>query len=275
MSLIGLKYGSTGPEVIHLKRLLAEQGAYVGTFSEVFGPTTEGFIKTFQAQHLGPEGAYLRVDGVVGANTAWALENPAGDAQRNFIDPVIPDGVEGQRLDTLNLLIGEHRKGVKETSTNWGPEIKGYGGQPGWAWCSLFVTWGLRQAKVIDFKQASTWSLLQWAIESGKARGIGVEPDKAVWQPGNLLLWQHQSSNGAWTKTGHVSMIVRIETRNGLVTRVNTVGGNEGNRVKFGIRDVWESDDLVAIIDPYTDGLVLNFEYGLKSGSAVEGDSTR
>lgn len=276
MSVIGLKYGSREPAVVLLKRLLADQGAYKGTYSEYFGPKTEGFVKTFQAQHLGPEGKYLVVDGVVGPNTAWALENATGDAQRSFIDPVIPGGLDGPRLESVELAVREYRKGIKEVpnGSNWGPEISKYGGKRGWAWCALFVTWVLRQEKVINFKQPSTWSLLQWAIRNDYARGLSVIPEKRIWQPGNLMLWQHQSSNGSWTKTGHVSMIIRIELKHNMVSRVNTIGGNEGNRLKYGIRDVWESDDLVAIIDPYNDG-EFNFKYGIVSGSKVEGGNTR
>ena len=275
--LIGLKRGSKSKLVIELKKALAAQGGYQGAFCVNFGPKTEAFVKTFQLQHIGPDGHYLHPTGVVDAATAWALANPSGDAQRNFLDPLV-GRFEGEntekRRKACNVAVGEHRKGVRETSTNWGPEIKKYGGHEGWAWCSGGITWCLREAKVINFKEFSTWGLLKWARQNGFYRPVTLVDDVRTWVPGNLLIWQHQSSTGAWTHTGHVSMIIAIEIRNGMITRVLTVGFNEGNRVKVGIRNVWETDDLVAIINPYGD-LITKVDHKILSGKNLMGSGTR
>lgn len=280
--LIGLKRGSRSKGVVELKNALAAQGAYQGTFNNIFGPKTDAFVRTFQVQHIGPDGQYLHPTGVIDAATAWALANPSGDAQRNFLDPLVAkfegEGIE-KRIKACNIAVGEHRLNVKEVpnGSNWGPEIKKYGGRKGWAWCALFVTWCLRQADVIDFKEAGTWNLLQWAKKTGAYRPVTLLPKVHVWAPGNLLIWQHQTSNGSWTRTGHVSMIIAPETRNGIVTRVLTIGGNEGNRVKLGIRKVWETDDLVAIINPHNPyhDKVAKVDYKIISGKNLRGSTTR
>ena len=40
-----------------------------------FGKKTETAVKEFQGEHTGPDGKALKVDGIVGQNTWWALDN--------------------------------------------------------------------------------------------------------------------------------------------------------------------------------------------------------
>ena len=40
-----------------------------------FGANTEKAVRKFQGEHTGPDGNALKVDGIVGKNTWWALDN--------------------------------------------------------------------------------------------------------------------------------------------------------------------------------------------------------
>lgn len=275
----GIRVGSKSDKVVQIKKLLAKHGAYRGNFNQYFGAYTESCVKTFQVQHIGPDGKYLRPTGKIDADTEWALLHASGEEQHNRISPLMPimegEGI-GKRKEALRLAIHEHEVGVHEEpdGSNWGPEIKKYGGQSGWPWCALGITWVLRQAKVIAYREAGTWNLLQRAIRNGQYVPVSVKLERLIWAPGNLLIWQHQKKNGTWTRTGHVAMILRVEVKNDLVTRINTIGFNEGNRVKAGLRVIWESDDLVAIVNPFDD-VVTDIEYDIIPAANLKGVHTR
>jgi peptidoglycan hydrolase-like protein with peptidoglycan-binding domain len=61
------KYGSSGPEVTRLQKLLKSKGLYKGPIDGKFGPITRGAVRAYQKQHG------LVVDGVVGQQTWGSL----------------------------------------------------------------------------------------------------------------------------------------------------------------------------------------------------------
>ena len=64
-----LKYGDKGDEVLKLQRLLAKAGFFKGEPSGSFNVVTRDAVTYFQQSHLGSDGSFLDVDGVVGPAT--------------------------------------------------------------------------------------------------------------------------------------------------------------------------------------------------------------
>jgi len=268
-----LKFGDKGEEVKRLQEILQRQGFFKGSPRGNFQSLTLAAVKYFQSTHIGPDGKFLKIDGVVGPNSWWALEHPSGKNQRNFIEPAIPDGLSPMRKKVIETALLEHKKGVHEApnGSNWGPEIKKYGGSPGWAWCCLFATWCYRQAEVLYIKEPSTYKFWKTTDQKGWFYPLGSK-DPLAYIPGNAFLIQHKGPKGNWTHTGHIGLIARVSEKN---DQFNTVAGNEGNRVKFGIRTV-KCRELVGFINPFPeDEQPTGFEHGIIQASNVEGATTR
>ena len=91
--------------------------------------------------------------------------------------------------------------------------------------------------------------------------------------PGNALLFQHKNAAGTWTRTGHISILLRVDDD---AEEFNTVGGNEGNRVKVGNRSRKRSKDLIGFINPFPSvEQQADFERGLIVANSVDKLSTR
>lgn len=71
-----IKRGSTGPYVVECQEDLIYLGYDVGKTGAdgKFGANTEKAVKAFQKDHDGPDGRALKVDGIVGQATWWALD---------------------------------------------------------------------------------------------------------------------------------------------------------------------------------------------------------
>lgn len=71
-----IKRGSTGPYVVECQEDLIALGYDVGKTGAdgKFGANTEKAVKAFQTAHDGPDGRALKVDGIVGHATWWALD---------------------------------------------------------------------------------------------------------------------------------------------------------------------------------------------------------
>ena len=71
-----LKRGSKGPYVVECQEDLIYLGYDVGKTGAdgKFGANTEKAVKAFQKEHDGPDGRALKVDGIVGQATWWALD---------------------------------------------------------------------------------------------------------------------------------------------------------------------------------------------------------
>ena len=78
-----IKRGSTGPDVVECQQDLIYLGYDLGKSGAdgKFGVRTEEAVKSFQKTHKGPDGKALKVDGIVGSSSWWALDEamkPAG-----------------------------------------------------------------------------------------------------------------------------------------------------------------------------------------------------
>lgn len=158
-----LSIGMSGGDVPVLHQILIEQGFSCGedpnSSPQVFGHSTDSAVKLFQASHDGPDTKCLSVDGVVGPNTWWALENPSGSAQGEpgqvLLDMPSQEPSNPIAAASLQSAWLELHKQVFEIpdGSNRNPEIDLYTGMsgkplaiPGPAWCAYFVAWNFAKA---------------------------------------------------------------------------------------------------------------------------------
>ena len=161
-----LKYGDKGNEVLKLQRLLAKQGFFKDEPSGSFNVVTRDAVTYFQQSHLGSDGSFLDVDGVVGPATWWALRNPSGAPQKSGLHSAAPASLTPLRQRQLEIVLGEHKKGVKEVpdGSNWGhrdPEVR----------------WTQRRSVVLLVlvvgQQADLWAVHAWRQD--RQLHVGVE----------------------------------------------------------------------------------------------------
>lgn len=275
-----LSNGDATPEVPVIKALLRSTGNWKGSDSDQFGPQLEEAVRYFQSTHLGPDGKYLQGDGVVGPSTWWSLYNNTGDKQKSNIEPPPhedrPTGsasfeqrygaLSTRRRAFISALFAEHAKGVREIpdGSNQGGEvnkyIKGFGPAP---WCALFQNWCFMlvmgryplDAEGKPYRQAHVQSGIESAKKQGRFYAKGTRPPT----PGDLAVWAFPGGSG------HVSAVVATDQDG---DQINTIGGNEGNRVKLGLRDLNSEPRLVGFIDLFGDSKELSqkFKRGLLKG---------
>ena len=268
-----IKFGDEGTEVAEIQQLLAAQGFSPGPIDGEFGEATERAVVEFQASHIDSKGRYLEVDGKVGPATMWALENPSGASQRNFLDPLIPKGLTPTRKSVVEVAVREYRQNIREipNGANKGDGVDKY--LAGWpaAWCCYFCSYLYHEATgkwPFGKKEGSTYNAWKYS----EKHGIYFPKDDYTPIPGDFMLMQYQK-NGNWTRTGHISMVLsRTDNRS---DGFNTIGGNEGNRCKLGLRH-YSQGSLIGFINPYPNNeQPTDFEKGLATKKSVSGDSTR
>lgn len=267
-----LKYGDKSPHVSEAKILLRSQGFWDGTDSQDFGPKLKGEVAYFQSTHLGPDGVFLKGDGEIGPRTWWALLNPTGDAQRSHIIAPLELQVGTQkwsiselRTKVLQVLLAEHKAGVREVpdGSNGGDGvdkyIQGVGRVP---WCALSQSWAHKEA-LGEYPDNTRYAHVQTWWREARANGTGFLKSSYRPVPGDLAVWCFAGG------TGHISRVVAVDPADPLLT--NCVGGNEGNRLKLGVRDFKGEPKVVGFINCFGDtktGKDINFNKGLfTSGS--------
>jgi hypothetical protein len=245
-----LKEGSNGLVVTKVKAILQSQGLWNGTTSPQFGPKLKAAVQYFQSTHLAEDGQYLDDDGVVGPDTWWALYNPSGPAQRSYINQPDTKGFYGNLVSSrkaqLKILFAEHKNGTAEIpdGSNGGDGvekfIQGYGHVP---WCALFQSWAWKEATgqwPLRARQASVQDFWESAVD----RGVGFAKANYSPVPGDLMVWKFSGG------TGHISAIVSTNLDGSVF---NTIGGNEGNRVKLGKRVLADEPRCVGFINLHND----------------------
>lgn len=250
-----VRYGDTGPAVVWIQERLKAAGAFRGATLGNFLGLTLSAVHYFQATHSGPDGRPLDVDGAVGPATRWALENPSGPAQRNFLDPLLPEGLSGSRRQFLETVAADYRSGEFveiPDGSNGGPRISAF--SRGTFWCCFYQsdawkrTFG-RYPLGVDHGHCLTF----W--RAAKDCGRAFAKAAAAPLPGDLGVILYRSASGAFTGSGHIFAISNVEAGGG---RFNTFGGNEGNRLKHGLRSASDSA-IVGWIDLHTDGRQVDF----------------
>jgi len=232
-----------------LKALLRSQGGWTGSDSWDFGPMLDAAVRYFQGGHLGPDGKYLLTDGEVGPKTWWALYNPSGAPQRSHITPAPAADFDrrygmlsAQRQQFLRLLFREHAAPTREIpdGSNRGDGvdkyIAGFGPAP---WCALFIVWAFREVTG-RWPQHRRHAHVQTGWRAAITAGRTFTAAERLPLPGDLAVWHFARG------TGHVSALV---ASNRTCSQFNTIGGNEGNRVKLGLRTLAREPQLVGFID--------------------------
>lgn len=245
-----LKIGDSNLFVSKVKAILRSQGLWSGTDSEAFGPQLKAAVQYFQGTHLAPNGEYLDDDGIVGPDTWWALYNSSGEKQRSNIEPDIERGFYGNlvktRKDQIKLLFKEHAAGVREIpdGSNGGDGVEkyiaGYGHVP---WCCLSQSWVWREITghwPLGERQGHVQTFWNEAVEAG----IAFPKGEYFPVPGDLLVWKFSGG------TGHISCCVSTNETGSVV---NTIGGNEGNRMKLGLRVIKDEPRLAGYINLHGD----------------------
>lgn len=228
--------GDKNPRVAALQRLLQSQGFYEYRVDGNFGPITEEALRAFQTTHVGPDRNFLKSTGVLDKATWWALNNPSGTMQRSNLNPRIPVGLEGERLKLVELALQEHAAGVREDpdGSNWGDGVKKYleGVGPAY-WCAYFVSWLYKQVTGKWPYGKRIGAVREFWAEALKA-GTAITLESGVLpEPGDLGVYLYTNSKGQRTGLGHIFVVTSVSPDG---KRNNSVGGNEGNRVKYGVR---------------------------------------
>ena len=182
--------------------------------------------------------------------TKWALKHPTGKAQRSNLKGKIPRGVDGQRREILELALGEHAKNVRErpNGSNRSKDIDKYfpkwlrnkleKGEKGPPWCAFFVNWNFNT--VMGYRPWGSYlgSCKALVKAAQKRDDCHVFSDPAMAAPGDIFVILHGS-------TGHTGIVLR---KNKQSTKINTVEGNCGNRVKVGLRDTADLTWFISVL---------------------------
>jgi hypothetical protein len=119
--------------------------------------------------------------------------------------------------------------------------IVGYGNVP---WCALFQSWVWKESHGDWPKGHREASVQEWwrkAVAGGYAKKIG-SGYKPI--PGDLLMYLFGGG------TGHVTAIVAVDADG---YEVNTIGGNESNKVKLGYRNLNEEQSIAGFVNLHGD----------------------
>lgn len=244
---------------------LQDQGFFAGAIGGNYGPITTAAVKYFQSTHLGPDGAFLPATGICDYRTIWALENPVGDAQRSFIDPVIPRGLSGSRLKFLSTIAADHRSGEfveVPDGSNSGPRLKAF--SKGEAWCCYYQSDAWKRT-FGEYPMGADQGHCKTFWNRAKKAGLAIPKAEMPPLPGDLGIILYPGSDA-----GHIFAVGCVAAGG---TAFNTFGGNEGNRLKHG-RRAWEDKTIVGWIDLHgsrADRAKVTFQTGLASASAAAG----
>lgn len=218
-------------DILHKQLILAGGDAKKlsgDMISDYFGDDTYSEVIRFQQTHIGPDKQALDVDGIIGADSWWALFNFTGEDQKNNLSKVDSDIESSNRQKIINMARAQHSLGVVETpkGSNWGGQVSKYlkfcglGPNP---WCLAFVQWVTFEAlKVSPWKSKTAHVATFWQICKGLGFAFNVKDYSPI--PGDLFVIVH--SDG----TGHIGVITNVNSTS-KASRLNVIEGNSGDRV--------------------------------------------
>ncbi|MGX5200901.1 CHAP domain-containing protein [Aliikangiella sp. IMCC44632] len=226
-----LRKAEINPEVSTLQNLLSAHGYFQDSRPSegIFCDITDIEVKLFQSQHFSQDKTPLSIDGVVGEQTWWALQNPSGEAQKNHLLSQIPQGLTQSRERLLEIIFQEHAKNVHEVpdGSNSSVDIDQYWGTTGLKslpWCCAFVSWSLQECL--------------GSLPINGRHHVGVI---SMWRAARQLNLQTKSPKPAdifildlGRGKGHTGFVVSLSNDG---QSLYTCEGNTGNRLKIGKRD--------------------------------------
>lgn len=252
-----LELGDRRPEVIIAKSILASQGFWTGDKSNYFDERFRNAVVAFQGSHVGPDGKPLQAPGAIGPKTWWALYNPSGEAQRSHLvqvhslETTLPNTA---RADYITRLVQLWKTGVQEIpdGSNWGDGVstvlRNAGGPR--PWCMHLVCHAHKLATG-HYPFGADHGLVSAFWREAKARGLAHEKGSGYKpRPGDCGVTLYRSKSGKLNGTGHIWTAIAFEAG---TSRYNHIGGNEGNRLKLGIRTT-RDESLFGWIDLFNDG---------------------
>jgi CHAP domain/Putative peptidoglycan binding domain len=231
-----LKKNSTGSEVQKLIKRLASLGYLpAGKTGSVFDHLTLAAVKAFQSSHIGPNGLPLKVDGIAGPLTQFAISVALGELPEppnmSLPTPLInqmPSGASRVGWNALQIAKAEMAAGAKEIGgDDKGPYCKKYlavtGLGEGYDWCAAFVSY--------CFKEGNPGAMPYKATAGARATLTAFKDKgweyKATFEnsplPGDIIVWWRGTPNG-WK--GHVGIVSGYA--NGIV---HTIEGNKTSKV--------------------------------------------
>lgn len=243
-----LAYGDTGPAVKWVQTILREQGFFKGDIGGNYFRLTKAAVSDFQSTHLGPDGQFLDTDGEVGKDTRWALLNPSGPAQRSKITTRVVKGLpeDHPRMRFLNTVIGDYRSGKFieiPDGSNGGPTLSRFSRDT--FWCCFYQS-DAYQRTFGHYPMGRDWGHCKTFWQAALAEGMAFRKADEDPLPGDLGVILYPNSK---TGAGHIFAIHRVSADG---SQFNTFGGNEGNRLKHGLRN--RSDGtIVGWIDLFGD----------------------
>jgi hypothetical protein len=199
--------------------------------SATIGESTTTAIACFQAHHIGPDGHPLHVDGIVGPNTAWALEHPRdhGAAFTAVGWRCSPSDADEPANVVLKVAVGEIGVYEDPEGSNRGARVDKYLGWEGQnpnvkgpPWCAYYVSWCWSHADGGSpfGRLGSAWKLNEWARAKNKFTDAPV--------PGDIFTIMRT------TFRGHVGIVAAILPEG----KIATVEGNSGGAVRALVRPV-------------------------------------
>jgi hypothetical protein len=166
----------------------------------------------------------LGVDGIVGAETTWALDHPGAETNLYTAPGWRYDltNVDAQNGMIIQRAVGEIGNCEDPDGSNRGPKIDKYG-QNGQPWCAYFLSWCFRVVpggSPFGVK-ASALSLQTWARDNKR-----LVADGDVIRPGDIGIIIRASGHG------HVEMVVM----NMCAGLLSLCAGNVSNAVRGTVR---------------------------------------
>lgn len=240
----GFDVGDRSPHIAVAKSILRSQGYDIQRLptdrkDEDFTASFAAELAAFQGSHTGKDGKPLAAIGRLGPKTWWALHNPSGAPQRAFMTQIKDvTNTTPERETFVQTLIGHWRENVFERpdGSNWGDgvtKILTHAGGPR-AWCMHSISYDWKKA-FGEYPLGKDHGHVLTFVNACKAKGFTRGKDYMP-EPGDLGFTLYTGPRGHLTGSGHIWAVVAIEKPRRGVMRYNHVGGNEGNRLKLGLR---------------------------------------
>lgn len=232
-----LKKNAAGPLVRELINRLIQLGYLPqNATGDLFTDLVQVAVKNFQSSHNGPNGLPLKIDGIVGPLTQFAISVALGETTPppNLSLPTpdianIPAGASLAGWNALQMAKAEMAAGAAEQGgDDRGPFCKKYlevtGLDEGNDWCAAFVSW--------CFKTGNP-ETMPYTPTAGARATLNVFRDNGwVYEatfanppvPGDIIVWWRGQKTG-WR--GHIGIVSGYS--NGIV---HTIEGNRTSRVE-------------------------------------------